>query len=185
MAHPGGRPLLFKTVEDLERAIKSYFDDCDPHTAEEIYYEYHQIEEVNAKGEKYMVNDTSRPPIKKTRWIITTQKPYLITGLANFLNTSRETLINYEERPEFFDAIKKAKDKCEQYWESTLLGNQVAGTIFSLKNNYGWVDKQELDQTTTHKGSINVSELEQTDDEFLKFLEQKKKKSVPTTEEPQ
>lgn len=109
MAHPGGRPLKFKSVEDLEELIQGYFVDCDQE-----------------------------------------KKPYTITGLALWLDTSRETLINYEERPEFFDAIKRAKSKCENWIEENALTNKVNPTtaIFNLKNNYGWKDKTEQDITS-------------------------------------
>lgn len=78
------------------------------------------------------------------------KRPYTITGLAIWLDTSRETLINYEERPEFFDTIKRAKVKCENYVEEGALMNRINATsaIFNLKNNYGWKDKTEVDQKT-------------------------------------
>jgi len=78
------------------------------------------------------------------------KKPYSVTGLAIWLDTSRETLINYEERPEFFDAVKRAKLRCENYVEEGALTNKINATsaIFNLKNNYGWVDKKEVDQKT-------------------------------------
>lgn len=78
------------------------------------------------------------------------KEPYTITGLALWLDTNRETLLNYEERPEFFDTIKRAKLKCENWVEKGLLKNQVNATagIFNLKNNYGWKDKTETDITT-------------------------------------
>ena len=77
-------------------------------------------------------------------------KPYTITGLALWLDTSRETLINYEERPEFFDTIKRAKQKCENWVEEGALMNRINPTsaIFNLKNNYGWKDKVENDITS-------------------------------------
>jgi phage-related protein len=78
------------------------------------------------------------------------KKPYSITGLAVWLDTSRETLINYEERPEFFDTIKRAKVKCENWVEEGALMNRINATsaIFNLKNNYGWKDKTEVEQKT-------------------------------------
>lgn len=78
------------------------------------------------------------------------EEPYTITGLALWLDTNRETLLNYEERPEFFDTIKRAKLRCENWVEKGLLKNQVNATagIFNLKNNYGWKDKTETDITT-------------------------------------
>lgn len=78
------------------------------------------------------------------------EEPYTITGLALWLDTNRETLLNYEERPEFFDTIKRAKLRCENWVEKGLLKNKVNATagIFNLKNNYGWKDKTETDITT-------------------------------------
>ena len=82
------------------------------------------------------------------------EKPYTITGLAIALDTDRQTLINYENRDEFFDTIKKVKQKVENYAEERLFtGNNTAGVIFNLKNNYGWVDKQEVD------ANVDLSEI--------------------------
>ncbi len=73
-------------------------------------------------------------------------KPYTITGLALALDTDRRTLLNYEEKDDFFPTIKKIKQKVENYAEEKLFnGSNTAGVIFNLKNNYGWVDKQEVD----------------------------------------
>lgn len=152
--HPGGRPLLFKSVEELQEKIEAYFADCDPHPEEETVYEWHQKDsgEVNKDGEPLMVTDHSQPPMTKTQWGITRQKPYTITGLAVFLGTSRQTLINYQEKDgEFFDAIKGAKDRIENFWEKELLGAHATGPIFNLKNNYDWKDKSETDLTTNGK----------------------------------
>lgn len=78
------------------------------------------------------------------------KKPYTITGLAIWLDTSRETLLNYTERPEFFDTIKRAKIRCENWVEEGALTNRINATsaIFNLKNNYGWKDKTEQDITS-------------------------------------
>lgn len=72
-------------------------------------------------------------------------RPYTITGLANALDTTRETLLDYEEKDGFSDTIKKAKQQCEQYVEEYLFtGKNTAGAIFNLKNNYkAWRDKVE------------------------------------------
>jgi hypothetical protein len=73
-------------------------------------------------------------------------KPYTITGLAIALDTDRKTLINYGEKEEFFHTIKKVKQIVENYAEEMLYrSSNTAGVIFNLKNNYGWVDKQEID----------------------------------------
>ena len=71
----------------------------------------------------------------------------------------RQSLINYAGySKEFLAIVKKAKQKVENYIEERLmLGHNVAGLIFNLKNNFGWVDKQEIDQTI--KGDISLTAI--------------------------
>jgi hypothetical protein len=79
--------------------------------------------------------------------------PYTITGLALALQTSRETLCDYQEKDDYSDTIKEAKLKCQNYAEQRLyMGGQAAGPIFALKN-FGWSDKQEID----HTGKVSLS----------------------------
>jgi hypothetical protein len=67
-----------------------------------------------------------------------------ITGLALALDLDRMGLIRYQGRPEFSDAIKRAKARVENYIEQTLLeGRATAGAIFNLKNNFGWIDEKQ------------------------------------------
>lgn len=88
-----------------------------------------------------------------------------ITGLALALDTDRKTLINYENRDDFFNTIKKAKTKIENSYEKSLRKNGRTGDIFALKN-FGWTDKQEIDS------SINVNNYEKyTDEEIDTILE--------------
>ena len=72
-------------------------------------------------------------------------KPYTMSGLAYALNMSRQSLINYSKDDEFFDTIKKAREKVETMLEENLyrLGNN-SGIIFNLKNNFGWRDSVEV-----------------------------------------
>lgn len=74
------------------------------------------------------------------------EKPYTISGLANALNMSRQSLVNYSKEDEFFDTIKKAKLEVEQQLEENALMNKANATftIFNLKNNYGWRDSIEV-----------------------------------------
>lgn len=83
-------------------------------------------------------------------------KPYTVSGLAYALDTSRRTLLNYEEREDFFHTIKKAKDKIECFNEELLYNKNVSttGVIFNLKNNYDWKDKQEIE------ADVKVNKLE-------------------------
>lgn len=73
-------------------------------------------------------------------------EPLTITGLALALDTTRQTLMEYQERDEFIDTIKKAKTRIENYAEKRIFSNSPTGAIFALKN-YGWKDKVESEQT--------------------------------------
>ena len=79
---------------------------------------------------------------------VETKQPITITGLALALNTTRETLMDYQEKDEFSDTVKRLKLYCENYAENQVfVGKNPAGAIFSLKN-YGWKDKHEVDHTS-------------------------------------
>jgi len=86
----------------------------------------------------------------------TPQEEWTITGLALALNTSRETLLNYQERPEFFGAIKKGKDMVHAAYELDLRRKGRSGDIFALKN-FGWSDKTETELTGQGGGPIEQS----------------------------
>lgn len=76
-------------------------------------------------------------------------RPYTVTGLAMELGLDRRSLVNYSERDEFFPTIKKAKARVERYIEEHMYSANVTGLIFNLKNNFGWVDRQEIEQHNT------------------------------------
>jgi hypothetical protein len=83
--------------------------------------------------------------------------PLLITGLCIALDTTRETLMDYESgkyddnNNRFSDTVKRLKQYCESFAEERLYSNQPTGAIFALKN-YGWKDKQEVE----HSGAVVV-----------------------------
>ena len=82
------------------------------------------------------------------------KRPLTITGLALALDTGRNVLIDYGNRDQFSNTVKRAKLLCENYAEESLfLGKNVAGAIFNLKNNYGWKEKQEIE----HNGGVFVN----------------------------
>lgn len=119
------RPLLFKTVSELQSKIDAYFESC-----------FDNQEIKDKKG-------------NTTGYIKTQIRPYTVSGLAVALDTSRQTLINYEEKADYFDTVKKAKDIIENWTEEQLYrSTQVTGVIFNLKNNYDWKDKTETDITS-------------------------------------
>lgn len=72
-----------------------------------------------------------------------TGKPLTVTGLALALDTSRETLCDYQARDEFSDTVKRLKLRVEQYAEERLYSGPATGPIFALKN-FGWKDSQDM-----------------------------------------
>jgi len=75
-----------------------------------------------------------------------------MAGLAYALGMDRKSLLNYSHKQEFFPTIKRARDRVEAALEANLYNNSVTGTIFNLKNNFGWVDKTEQERTGANGG---------------------------------
>jgi len=152
MPDVGGRPRKFSTPEELQRLVDAYFAECDPHIST------HKVPITPANGSKLAWREEE---------YITEQEPYLITGLAIALGTTRDTLLDYEnglyddlfdpdtdegqaQKLRFSDTIKAAKARCQMFAERHLfMGKNPTGSIFSLKNNYGWKDKSEVDNNNT------------------------------------
>jgi len=87
------------------------------------------------------------------------EKPYTMSGLAYYLDMNRQTLLNYSKEEVYFGTIKRARDRVELWWEENLQGNSVAGTIFNLKNNFGWKDKVEQEHTVDSKDQTHRIEI--------------------------
>lgn len=81
-----------------------------------------------------------------------------MAGLAYQLGMSRQALCEYKKKDEFVDTIKTARQRVEMALEENLYGGSVAGTIFNLKNNFGWKDVQER----KHEGDFTVNEVKRT-----------------------
>jgi hypothetical protein len=95
--------------------------------------------------------------------------PLTITGLALALDTSRETLCNYEERDEYFDVVKRLKLRVENYLEQRLHSmSNPAGIIFILKN-LSWTDRQDIDINAKLRPSSYSEEEEHELREFAKL----------------
>lgn len=88
------------------------------------------------------------------------KKPYTITGLCLALETTRETLCDYQARPEFSDTVKIAKMRVENFAEERLYDPtlKAAGPIFALKN-FGWTDKTVHEIGGLNGGAIKTHEL--------------------------
>ena len=118
-----GRPAKYENPEDMQKIIVEYFNECE--------------------------KDNKKPTV---------------SGLGYVLGMSRKQLLEYENcidkenvfarfddsvKLGFRNTIKDAKRFIESCLEDKLINGNTTpiGLIFALKNNYGWVDKQEIEQT--------------------------------------
>lgn len=106
---------------------------------------YERVEDMEKDIEKYFAKQDAEG------------LPYTVSGLALALGMTRETLLRYEENDIFSDTIKRAKQKIEEYVETRLFVSGIAtGVIFNLKNNFGWKDKQEIEQNGEMNNTVTV-----------------------------
>lgn len=114
-------------------------------------------------------------------------KVITITGLCYFLGISRKTFNNYLNNDnEVFKTISKneqkeiryllmdARLKIESEYEQLLFKKtSTTGSIFTLKNNFDWIDKQEISSTNENNNSIALSDYskEELKDIVSKLME--------------
>lgn len=98
---------------------------------------------------KFQSLDELQPKIDEY-FTITPKDEWTWTGLALFLETDKEVLKDYRERPEFSASLKNAMMKIENGYEIDLKKHGRTGTIFALKN-FDWKDKNETDVTSGNK----------------------------------
>lgn len=83
-------------------------------------------------------------------------RPYTIAGLALALDMDRSSINNYQSKDEFFLTIKRAKLRIEARLEERLDGSNATGTIFNLKNNFGWKDVQQQEVSGADGGPVEI-----------------------------
>lgn len=130
------RPKLYNGAEEMQRLIDLYFLACKVHQTGETCRLSDLPEE-----DLLIINDIDD--------VIPT-----ISGLAYTLGMTTETLRMYGSNDEFSATVKRAKQRIEKYLEQRLDGQSVTGTIFNLKNNFGWKDQSELAHTGKDGGPI-------------------------------
>jgi hypothetical protein len=114
--------------------------------------------------------DLQEAIIKYFEYCDQNKKTLTMTGLAIALGfRSRQALVNYEKEVGYefaHDIILFAKMKIEEATEQRLhdRNSNIIGAIFSLKNNWNWLDKSEvkMDQRTL---TFNGFEIEGLNDE--------------------
>lgn len=133
---------------------------------------FQTAEELDEKIEEYYL------------WAEENGQRVTVTGLAWYLGMDRSSVfrmekweeygylkgIEEEERRKISTSIKRAKQYIESQYEQLLYQKgSNTGAIFTLKNNYNWVDKQEI--VNTDKKALE----DMTEDELNRRLEELKK----------
>lgn len=171
--HAGGRPLKFKSVEELQGKIEEFFWSL---------YDFKRDMFGNKIKDDSYVEPTDKDHVKHKfdGYVIQKVKVATVTELAVYLDTYRDVLMDYENgkydeydengKPQelteverefnqqvdqFSNTIKKAKQMIYADTEQQLfVAGKTTGAIFSLKNNYSWRDKTEQ-ELTNPDGSLN------------------------------
>lgn len=150
MAHAGGRPPIFTTVEELEAKIDEYFAYCD-----------NRIRQVYSAKSEGVIE-------------VLDPAPYTMSGLAVFLGMDRRSLLNYSKNEKFFPTVKAARDRVEADIEERMNDKQTftPGLIFNAKNNFDWKDQTHVEQT----GEVTHKYEEMTDEELDRAIKARKDK---------
>lgn len=108
------RPKKYKTAEELEEAVNSYF-------ASISYLD--------------MMHG-----IRVTRYI----KPPTVARLCLHLGISRETWRQYGGDDKLKHVVEQARCRAEDYWVEHLTGKGAQGAKFALSACYGWREKVDV-----------------------------------------
>ena len=118
-----GRPPKYETPEEMQKIIKEYFEEC------------------KAEG-KY-------PTVSMMAFRLGMSRKVLLEYETSVENDEHLKQLDKSVKAGFGNTIKAAKQYIEGCYEDKLINspNSPIGTIFTLKNNYNWKDKQEIEQT--------------------------------------
>jgi hypothetical protein len=144
---PAGRPPKYKTPEEMQRIIDLYFLAC----------------KVRMTGNTDLLEDLPEDDLLIVNDIEGSMPT--VSGLSYTLGLTRQGLIEYNGKHEFSDTVKDAKQRIEMFLEERLYHTGCTGTIFNLKNNYGWKDKQDIEMS----GELNHKDM--TDEQLKEEAE--------------
>ena len=152
VGNKGGSPPRYSSANEIQVIIDSYFNKC--------------------QGE--LLKDEDGVPIyDKHGQPVIIGKPPTVTGLALALGfTSRQALLNYQDKEEFVDTISIAKSRIEEYTEARLFDRDgVNGAKFSLTNNFkGWKDTQSVEHSGPNGGPLLIQAVSAYSDEDLRLM---------------
>lgn len=117
VGNEGGRPALYNSPDELQKAIDDYF--------------------TNPPDKKTITIGTG----------VIELPVFTMAGLAYALGfESRQSMYDYEKEIEFSYIIKRARLRIEGNYEQNLQFNNATGSIFALKN-MGWSDSHKIEHS--------------------------------------
>ena len=129
-----GRPVKFKSAEELESRIEDYF----------------------ASRNKTRIVTTKIGSQYEEEYML----PKTLSGLALALDCDRSTLLNYKKEESFFATIARARAECENFSEEQLYGPYAHGAKFGLINNYHqWAEKTETEIDLRASHIVKITDL--------------------------
>lgn len=139
-----GAPKKYKTAAALRRACEDYFDSISC----EIEAKYPTGEQIkNVRGEPIRYTVFAKPPSLQELWLK--------------LGISKKTWCNYanSEDPSYQWVTQWAKANVEAYLAGKILegGKGVQGIIFTLKNNFGWREKTEIEVGEETRNALSAN----------------------------
>lgn len=147
-AHTVGPYRKYKTPEALQRHIDGYFRSCES--------------PLRNKDGDLILDDNGKKIMVQT-------KPYTLSGMANYLGITTNTLRTYQSRakagkipPEYANVVMRARQKIEEYAECQLYsrdGNK--GGQFVLQAGFGWRTKTERNMDKINKKRLELQQSEQ------------------------
>lgn len=102
-----------------------------------------------------MCNVQSRE-VETKRGIQFIEKPFTLTGLCIFLGITKQKFNALRKQPQYKEICEFAELISENYLEEGMLNGKlnVIGSIFSLKNNFGW--KENKTEVLNPDVTINI-----------------------------
>lgn len=146
-AHVVGGYRKYRTPEALQRHIDSYFRSC--------------LSPLRNKDGELILDENGQKIMVQT-------KPYTLSGMANHLGITTNTLRTYQSRakagkipPEYADVVMRARQRIEEYAECQLYSRDGSrGGEFVLRAGFGWNTKKEQSEQKLAKKRLKMQQEE-------------------------
>lgn len=113
----------------------------------------------NAGGRPRLFQSSEAFAAKADEYFAACENKPTLAGLCVFMGfCDKDSFSHYATYgDEFSRTIKKVQLRIEADRHNRLIGKDTftPGVIFDLKNNHGWVDKQEVSMTVTHEDRLD------------------------------